>query len=216
MVWDRTYSLEKKVWGENPSELAVYAYNFLKQSRQFQDNPDIFILDLGCGYGRDSIFLANEVPCHILGVDNSRKAIEMAQESLPKELEKRIEFLCYDFSRVADKYDVILCSNVYHILKPDERAALREIIKRCLQANGILFLSTISVQDPQHRGKGIPVENETNSFLDEKYIHLCTREELEQDFNFLNISALFERQFIERRSTQDHHHITWILMGKLI
>jgi SAM-dependent methyltransferase len=215
MVWDKTYNLEKKVWGEKPSELAVYACNFLKQSRRFQDKEDIFILDLGCGYGRDALFLAQEVPCHILGVDNSKKAVEMARESLPKGMEKRIEFLCYDFSRVADKYDVILCSNLYQILKSGERDELRETIKRCLPANGTLFLSTFSVHDPQHYGKGLPVENEVNSFIDEKYIHLCTREELEQDFDFLNISGLFEREFIERRSTRDHHHISWILLGQL-
>jgi cyclopropane fatty-acyl-phospholipid synthase-like methyltransferase len=215
MVWDKTYSLEKKVWGEKPSELAVYACNYLKQSRQFQDNPDIFILDLGCGYGRDSLFLAGQVPCHILGVDSSRKAIEMAHEALPRELEKRIEFLCFDFTRVTDKYDVILCSNLYSIIKPGEREGLREVIKRCLQGSGVVFLSAFSVNDQQHNGKGIPVEDEIHSFIDEKYIHLCTREEMEQDFDFLNISALFERQFIERRSTRDHHHVMWILMGSL-
>jgi cyclopropane fatty-acyl-phospholipid synthase-like methyltransferase len=215
MVWDKTYNTEKKVWGEKPSELAVYAVNFLKQSRQFRDNPDIFMLDLGCGYGRDSIFAAREVPCHILGVDNSRKAIAMAKEDLPRELEKKIEFLCYDFSRVADKYDVILCSNFYSILKPGERVGLREIIRHCLRANGLLFLSAFSVHDTQHQKNGLPVENESNSFFDEKYIHLFTREELEQDFGFLNISALFERQFTERRSTRDHHHIIWELMGAL-
>jgi SAM-dependent methyltransferase len=215
MVWDNTYNAEKKVWGDTPSELAVYAGNFLKQSSQFRDNPDIFILDLGCGYGRDSIFLANELPCHILGVDNSQKAISMAKEALPRELEKKIEFLCYDFSQVADKYDVILCSNVYSILKPAERAGLRKIARHCLRSNGLLFLSTFSVNDTQHQKTGVPVEGEKDSFIDEKYIHLCTREELEQDFNFLDISALFERRFIERRSTRDHHHVIWLLMGKL-
>jgi cyclopropane fatty-acyl-phospholipid synthase-like methyltransferase len=215
MVWDKTYNSEKKVWGEKPSELAIYACNYLKQSRQFQANPDIFILDIGCGYGRDALFLAGEVPCHILGVDNSKKAIAMAQESLPRELEKRIEFLCFDFSRVVDKYDVILCSNLYPILKPEERAELREVLKRCLQTDGVVFLSVFSVRDPQHQNKGIPVEDEANSFIDEKYVHLCTRQELEQDFDFLNISALFERDFVERRSTVDHHHIMWMLMGRL-
>jgi cyclopropane fatty-acyl-phospholipid synthase-like methyltransferase len=215
MVWDRTYNQEQKVWGEKPSEAAIYACNFLKQSRQFHDNPDVFILDLGCGYGRDAIFLAQEVPCHILGVDNSTKAIEMARRSLPRELEKRIEFICYDFSRVVDKYDLILCSNLYQILKVEEREELTETIKRCLQTDSYLFLSTLSVNDPQHSGKGIPVENEPNSYIDEKYLHLCTRNELEQDFDFLNISALFEREFIERRSTNDHHHVSWILLGKL-
>jgi cyclopropane fatty-acyl-phospholipid synthase-like methyltransferase len=216
MVWDKTYGAEKKVWGDTPSELAQYAGNFLKQSSQFRDNPDIFILDLGCGYGRDSIFLAKELPCHILGVDNSRQAIAMAKEALPRELEKKIEFLCYDVSLVADKYDVILCSNVYSILKPAERAGLRKIVSHCLRSNGLLFLSAFSVHDIQHKKTGIPVEDENYSFIDEKYIHLCSREELEQDFSFLDISALFERQFLERRSTRDHNHVIWLLMGRLL
>ena len=215
MVWNKTYSNDNKVWGDKPSELAIYASNYLQQSRQFQGNPDIFILDLGCGYGRDAIFLAQNIPCHILGLDSSEKAIEIARNSLPKELEKRIEFLCYDFNRVSDKYDVILASNIYHLLKPDERVMLRDTIKRCLKENGVLFLSSLSIRDPQHFGKGTPVGNEMNTFEDEMYLHLYTREELEADFDFLNIGALFEREFQERRSTKDHQHVSWVLMGKL-
>ncbi len=215
MVWDKTYSTEKKIWGEKPSELAVYAFNFLKHSSQFRDSPDIFILDLGCGYGRDSIFLAQELPCHILGVDNSRKAINLARESLPGELSKRIEFLCYDFSRVADKYDIILCSNLYSILKPGERVKFREIVKNCLRSNGILFLSAFSVNDSHHQKRGSTAENESSTLPDDKYVRLFTREELEQDFNFLNISALFERPYTERRSTRDHRHVIWAMMGAL-
>ncbi len=214
MTWDKTYNSEKKVWGDKPSKLAMFVYNFLKQSTQFRDKKDIFILDLGCGYGRDAIFLANNLPCHILGVDNSEKAIEMARESLTRELEKRVELLCYDFSHVNDRYDIILASNLYQILKPDERGKLRETVKRCLKSNGLLFLSTLSVRDPQHFGQGTPIENDPNSFQQDKYIHLSTREELEKDFDFLNISALFEREYNEPRSTgDDHHHISWILIG---
>lgn len=215
MVWNETYNKDSKVWGDRPSELAIITHNYLKESQQFQGNPDIFILDLGCGYGRDDVFLARNIPCHILGLDNAEKAIEMARESLPKELEKRIEFLCYDFSRVSDKYDVILCSNLYQILKPAERVLLRETIKRCLKKEGRLFLSSFSIRDPQHFGKGTQVENEINSFVEERYIHLNSREELEADFAFLNISALFEREFHEPRAKKDHHHVSWILMGQM-
>lgn len=213
-TWNKTYSTDNRIWGDNPSELALFVFNHLQQSVQFRSNPDIFILDLGCGYGRDDIFLAQNLPCHILGLDDSEKAIEMARSSLPKDLEKRIEFLCYDFSYVKDKYDVILVSNVYPLLKPEERTKLNDTIKRCLKTDGIFFLSTFSVRDPQHYGKGISVENEPNTFLDNRYLHLSTREELEKDFDFLNISALFEREFHERRSPENHHHISWILMGK--
>jgi SAM-dependent methyltransferase len=212
--WNNVYNADKKVWGDQPSELALFAYSYLKESRQFGTNNDIFILDMGCGYGRDAMFLAQKLPSHILGLDNSEKAIEMARESLPAGLEKRIELLNYDFSHVSDKYDVILASNLYQVLKPDERGKLRETAKRCLKAGGRFFLSTLSVHDPQHSG-GIPIEEEPNSVYDRRYLHLSTREELEADFDFLDISALFEREYYEQRTTDSHHHISWILMGSL-
>jgi SAM-dependent methyltransferase len=215
LPWNSVYNSDKKVWGDKPSELAVNAYNYLRESQGFRKRKDILILDLGCGYGRDSIFLAQNLPCHILGLDNSQAAIDMARQSLKGALEKRIEFLCYDFSNVSDKYDVIFISNLYPLLKPDERIKLRETVKRCLKPDSILFLSTFSVRDPQHYGKGTPVEGEANSFFDDRYLHLSTRQELEKDFDFLTINALYEREFHEPRSTHDHDHITWIMMGRL-
>ena len=213
MSWNRTYSSEKRIWGDKPSRLALFVYNYLKQSTQFQEAKDIFILDMGCGYGRDAIFLASNLPCQILGLDNSEKAIEMARESLSRELEKRVEFLCYDFSHVNDKYDIILASSLYQLLRPGKRVELQETVKRCLKSDGLLFLSTLSVRDPQHFGQGKPVENDPNSFQQEKYVHMCTREELEKDFDFLNITGLFEREFDEPRTSEPHHHISWILIG---
>ena len=216
MVWNVTYSHDKRVWGDRPTEAAVFAYNYLQQSRQFRSSKDIFILDLGCGYGRDAIFLAQGLPCHILGLDSSEKAIELARESLPKGLEKRVELLCYDFSHVNDKYDVILISNLYQLLKPEERAKLRDTVKRCLKNDGLLVLGTLSTRDPQHFGKGNSVPDDPNSFINnDEYYHFCTRAELETDFNFLNIFALFEREFHGPHTPEAHHHIAWVLMGRL-
>ena len=215
LPWNTTYSSDKKVWGDRPSELAVVAYNYLRESQGFRNRKDIFILDLGCGYARDAVFLAQNLPCHILGLDNSQAAIDIAKHSLKGDLEKRVELLCYDFTNVSDKYDVIFLSNLYPLLKPEERAKLRETVKRCLKSDGVFFLSTFSVRDPQHFGKGTPVEGDSNSFMDVRYVHLSTRDELEKDFDFLTISALYEREFHEPHSTRDHDHVSWILIGKM-
>ncbi len=213
--WDKTYREDKRIWGEVPSQLALFARNYLKESSRFKDSADIFMLDLGCGYGRDAIFLAQNLPCHILGLDNSPEAIGLARESLDHESEKRIELLCYDFSHVTDKYDVIFVSNLYHLLKPEERAKLRETIKRCLKTDGVLFLSAFSTRDPQHFGQGRAVEDEANTFVAERYYHFSTREDLEKEFDFIHIAALFEREFHEARASGNHHHIAWILLGSL-
>jgi SAM-dependent methyltransferase len=214
MPWDNTYRQDKKVWGDNPSELAIFAGTFLKESSRFKNCADIFILDLGCGYARDAIFLAENLPCHVLGLDSSAQAIELGREALTRELGKRIELLCYDFSHVTDKYDVIFVSNLYHLLNQTERAKLRETIQRCLKTDGMLFLSTFSTRDPQHFGKGTPVEGETNSFIDDKFHHFSTRADLEKEFDFIRIAALFEREFHEPRANGNHHHILWLLMGE--
>jgi SAM-dependent methyltransferase len=213
--WNKTYSNENKVWGEKPSPLAVYTCNVLKENSQFKNASDMFILDLGCGYGRDAVYLAQNLPCHILGLDNSEKAIEIAREYIPKTLVNRIELLCFDFTHVSDKYDIILVANLYHVLPPDERAKLRETLKRCLKNDGLVFLNTLSIHDPQHYGKGAAVENEKNAYIDEIYLHFNSRADLEKDFDFLNINALFERDYRERHATGEHHHISWILMGKM-
>jgi cyclopropane fatty-acyl-phospholipid synthase-like methyltransferase len=214
MMWNKTYSLEKRLWGDEPSELAQYALTFLKNSSQYETRK-LGILDLGCGYGRDALYLAQNLGCHILGLDNSEEAIRMATESVPANMKKQLEFLAYDFSHVIDKFDIIFTSNLYQLLNVGDRAGLRSTVVRCLDQGGSLFLSTLSVHDPQLFGQGTRVEGEENSFTAGKYHHFCTRQELEADFDFLKISALFEREYREAHSSGEiHTHISWILCGK--
>jgi len=164
------------------------------------------ILDIACGYGRDALYLAGSINCCVLGIDNSNEAVD---------IEACIEFRCYDFTQAPErKFDVVFASNLYHLLRPEERQALRNIICKCLKSQGTLFLSTLSPNDPEHGGKGKPVDSEANSFVDQRYLHFCTREELEQDFGFLTIRELSEHEYYEPRSDGEvHHHIIWLLMG---
>jgi SAM-dependent methyltransferase len=216
MTWNKTYSDKKKIWGDRPSELALLASNFLNQSTWFKNHKDLFILDIGCGYGRDAVFLASRLPCHILGVDSSEEGLALAREALSADLKKRIELLCYDFSRVNDKYDVIMASNLYEGLKAPGRAKLIETVKRCLKSGGVLFLSTLSVCDPQHATHS-HAENKTGEPLTNyRHLHFATRAEMEREFAFLDISLLYEREYAEPRAAgENHHHISWLLMGRM-
>ena len=109
---------------------------------------------------------------------------------------------------------MVFMSNLYHTLTPEERERLRETVKMNLRHDGHLFLSTLSVNDPEHYGKGKPVENEVNSFIGVKYVHLCTRQELEADFDFIDIKELFEHEYDEPRTDGKHHHVSWIMYGR--
>jgi cyclopropane fatty-acyl-phospholipid synthase-like methyltransferase len=213
MTWDNIYQNHRQVWGDRPSALAAFACHYLQGVKSH--GKAVKILDLGCGYGRDAIYLAKNIKCHVFGIDNSREAIEMARKALAADLESNVRFQCCDFREMDDsKFDIIFASNFYHLLKMEERQALRNTIRNKLNPDGMLFLSTLSPSDPEHFGKGKPVENENNSFQDERFLHFCTREELERDFSFLTIKKLSEHEYYEPRSNGEvHHHILWLLLG---
>ena len=214
MYWDKEYASYERVWGEAPSELAKAAVRYL---REHQPNTDVLdILDIGCGYGRDALYFSDNFSCSILGIDISEKAIDIASKAVLKGQKKGVRFQCCDFTELNEgKYDMVVVSNLYQVLKKDEREALRKAAMTTLKPNGLLFLSTLSTRDPEHFGKGIPVLGEANSFIDKRYVHLCAREELIEDFAFLDIEELYEHEYYEPRANGEvHHHISWILIGE--
>jgi cyclopropane fatty-acyl-phospholipid synthase-like methyltransferase len=212
--WNNTYAGENKTRDAKPSPLAIYAVSVLKESSQFKDKGGLFILELGCGYGRDAFYLAQNLPCRILGLDSSEETIAIARTSIPPEVQKQVELLCYDFADVRDKFDIIFASNTYQSLAKEERLKLRQTVQRCLKSGGLLFLNALSVRDSEHFGKGRPVDGDFNAFFDERFLHFCTRLDLERDFEFLDIQALFEREYRERQAGGEEQHIYWFLAGQ--
>jgi cyclopropane fatty-acyl-phospholipid synthase-like methyltransferase len=212
MSWDSTYQDHERVWGDRPSALAAFACHYLRDK---SSEKAIEILDLGCGYGRDALYLARSIDCRILGIDNSSKAIDMGRKALVGDLESRVKFECCDFNQInGGPFEIVFASNFYHLLTAEDRQNFVATIKKKLKPGGMLFLSTLSNKDPEHFGKGRKIETEENSFQDEKFLHFCTREELEKDFNFLDIKELSEREYFEPRSNGEvHHHILWIFVG---
>lgn len=204
--WDSAYRQGKQVWGDQPSELA----KFVAERLRTLNTKGLRLLDIGCGYGRDAKYLSAELGIAVVGIDSSTSAIDIAKQNSPG-----IEFLCADFEEVKPgTFDVIYVSNVYQILKPNDRQRLMEFVKKHLAPGGILFLGTMSSADPEHFGKGTKVAGDENSFIVEKYIHLSTKEELEGEFGFLTIEELPELEFYEPRSDGNtHHHKTWLMMA---
>ncbi|MGD0997448.1 MAG: class I SAM-dependent methyltransferase, partial [Thermoleophilia bacterium] len=151
-------------------------------------------------------------------------AIEMARAALPAEA--RIEYRCADLGDAslpragrtdADqaRFDVVYCSNVYQLLEPAGRAALRTTVRESLAPAGFFFLGTLSTRDPQHAGKGRPVRGERGSFVEQTYLHLCGREELASDFGFLRIERLEEIAYLEERPQgAPHEHVSWVVIAR--
>jgi SAM-dependent methyltransferase len=210
MHWNDKYKENNRIWGDNPSELAVVTVEYLQAIGW--DDEYVSILDVGCGYGRDAAYFCQHLNGMVTGIDVSKEAIRMARATYPG---IKAEFQRRSFMEINKAYDVVFVSNLYHILRGGERKMLRKAIAGILKPDGLLFLGALSTNDPQEYGKGTPVPGEPNSFEGKKYSHFFTQDELLQDFGFLTIKKLYEREYYEPRATSDpHHHISWILIGE--
>jgi SAM-dependent methyltransferase len=216
MRWEEEYKSNERLWGEQPSELALAAVAFIQTTDANAET--LSILDLGCGYGRDALYYAESLDCSVLGIDLAAKGIEMGKKAASDKAVEGVNFECRDLKDFHEgAYDVVCASNLYQLLRPEQRGELRETVEASLKPGGLFLLSTLSTIDPEHFGIGEPIAGEANSYsFDFKtYLHFCTGDELRGDFAFLDIAELYEKKYDEPRATGEvHHHISWILIGK--
>ncbi len=212
MSWDAEYHKYKQIWGEQPSALALEAAKRLV----YRKGKPLRVLDVGCGYGRDSIFIAKSLGFRVLGIDISEEAIEMARGNALKAEAKKADFKIIDFRDIDSYFDVVLISNLYHLLSPDGRRDLATHITRLLGPEGILFMNAISVNDKEHYGVGTPVAGQQYTWDDnDKRIHLSTEEEIQSAFPALKIKELYEHDYEEPHpGARTHYHKAWILVAQ--
>lgn len=209
----------ESIWLEGPSELALAVVEYLQKCKL--NNEILSILDIACGNGRDAFYFLDNLRCSVLGIDISEEAIDIASNASLKTQKEHVKFQCCNFMELKEgKYDIVFIASLYHFLKKNERKELRKTVMRTLKPNGLLFLSTLSVGDTAYYGKGTPVPEEPNSFLyeisseDRVYLHFCTREELAEDFAFLNIEELYEHEDYDPRVKGPINYTPWILIGE--
>lgn len=112
MNCDDEYEGSRKIWGDVPSELGVVMVDYLHKSRSGKRH--LKMLDIGCGYGRDEVYLSKHLNCDIKAIDSSREAISTAQNTVYKLDIKNVDFAACNFADLAeDKYDVVFISNLY-------------------------------------------------------------------------------------------------------
>lgn len=215
MDWNREYRNHGALWGKDPSELAKIAVGYILDNQRVRNG--LAVLDIGCGYGRDALHMGENLSCTIHGIDASQTAIVIAREALTGAgYGDQARFQCLSFSDHAgqERYDIVFVSNLYHLLRKNERAQLRDVISRVMKPGGFLFLNTLSANDTEEYGKGEPVGDDEFSFQGQKFFHFSPEEELKADFAFVTIERLYEHSYIEYRVDRDHVHVSWVLIGK--
>jgi 2-polyprenyl-3-methyl-5-hydroxy-6-metoxy-1,4-benzoquinol methylase len=214
--WERVYSQEGKRWGDEPGELARVAVARLRgePAGDAAERP-LRILDVGCGYGRDSTYLARELGAVVIGMDPAAKAIELARGLAPADLS--LEYRRAVIDDVTDgPFDAIFVANTYHVLRPPARLALAGRVPDLLPPSGLFFLSTLAVGDPQHYGHGLPVAGDEESWLDgETYLHFSSPVSLRRAFGRLRVERLERHAFSEPHAGgTGHRHVHWLLVAR--
>ena len=212
--WDERYRAEGKLWGDGPSELARLTVARLRPYA----SPELRILDVGCGYGRDARYLAAELHCRVLGLDPSPAAVTAARQRRSPTLD--VEFVAADLAGYAagldeaGRFDVVFACNVYHLLGPIGRREFAAALGAAARPGGLLFLSTLSPRDAQHYAKGRQVLGEERSWVDKVYLHFSSAKELETELADFELLDVDERSYEEWNPGGVHHHTSWFVEGR--
>jgi SAM-dependent methyltransferase len=101
------------------------------------------VLNVGCGIGVGSIYIARKYDCHVVGVDVSEKMIEWSRRHAKEEkVEAKAEFRTADVLELpfeADCFDVVFLESVM-IFVEDKARAIREYV-RVTKPGGYVGLS---------------------------------------------------------------------------
>ncbi|WP_350557641.1 class I SAM-dependent methyltransferase [Psychrobacter sp. CAL346-MNA-CIBAN-0220] len=136
--WDKVADRYAKM---SVSDMATYEKKLTETQSFFE--PDMHILEFGCGTGATAILHATYVQ-HIDAIDISEKMLEIGRSKAKEAGIENIEFTHGDleaFNAESASLDAVLALNVLHLLA-NRQATIAEVA-RILKPGGIFVSSTI-------------------------------------------------------------------------
>jgi SAM-dependent methyltransferase len=199
------YTTFPRAYGELPSEAARQLAKILKKGAK--------VVDIGCGYGRDSIFLANE-GFEVTGIDTSRRGI-MAAQLWAREKGVEVTFMNRDLmeSRLPERsFDCLLCVNTIEFLDARKRSKSGHAIWKLAAEGAHIGLMVHSTEDPDLRqGKGMG--DNTWEVMPGLQKHFFTEREIRSifpDYKQIRMEVIT----VTEQVPEKRNHRYWLFIGQ--
>ena len=109
------------------------------------------VLNVGCGIGIGSVYVARRHGCRVVGVDILEKMIEWSRLRAKEEkVEDKVEFRVADVLDLpfdADRFDVVFCESVLAFVE-DKRRAIRECVRVTRPGGYVGLNETYWIKEP--------------------------------------------------------------------
>lgn len=162
------------------SNTPVYDLWLDKHRGILQASVHLPILDLGCGYGNDSLYLT-ERGYQVLSCDKSDAAVSAVQKCVPAaqcmviDMQEGLPF-------EPDSFQVVIADLCLHYFRWDDTVRIVRDLRRILKTGGVLLCRVNSINDANYgAGQGERIE--------ENYYTVCGK--TKRFFDLPQLDALF-------------------------
>lgn len=135
--WNEYY--KKNIAPSEPSDFAKYILKYLESGKK--------LIELGCGNGRDAIFLSNN-KIDVVAVDQCESSINNFKSSVSSD---NIDFVADDFieTKLLEKesFDYVYSRFTLHSISEEQENKLINRVYEALKKDGLLLIEVRSVKD---------------------------------------------------------------------
>ena len=134
-AYDERYRTDGYYWGLAPNALCYEIMRLRPPVKPYK------VLDIGCGEGKDAVFLARN-GYRVTAFDISEQGLAKARE-LAGHCGVHVDFFKADVREFVpeDEYDIIFSSGVFHYIPADRRAGIIDSLKAHTAAGGLHALN---------------------------------------------------------------------------
>jgi ubiquinone/menaquinone biosynthesis C-methylase UbiE len=211
--WNKEYSNATHLtMSVEPAEDLLSFVRWAVRNSEWHPFPEGgFVLDIGCGNGRNIGNVCEEYKMGGLGIDISETALIQARDKFIKELAlPNLEFRKGEIGQPLEledgSVDVALDMMTMHFLNEKSRPGYVAEMARVIKPFGWMFLKTFVLEGDQHAKRMIkenrPQDNEHNSYIHPKL------KVLEHVFTQTEIEELFSPYFVIHKMIKSYKHIT--------